>query len=83
MNGCYFESLLKIPLQHGRVQQDLGDAGNSQEFLSSTNHFSLGSRLVLMHVAWNQFIWNAIHDKQQTEFAKPIYQLIQNVNVNL
>ena len=47
------------------------------------NHFSPDSRLVFFHVAWNQFMWNAIHNEQWTEFAELIYQLIQNVNVRM
>ena len=73
MNGCYFDSVLKMPLQHGQVQQDLFGMCNSQEFLSSMNLFCLVLVLVLAHVAWNQFAWNAIHDKQWTEFAELIY----------
>ena len=40
------------------------------------NHFSPGSSLVLAHVAWNRFFWNAIYDEQQVEFAELIHQLI-------
>ena len=75
--------MTKIPLQHRRVQQRLGGTHNSQEFFSSTNFLLPGSNLVLTHVTWNQFIWNATIDKGLNRIAKLIDQLIGNMNVDL
>ena len=47
------------------------------------NHFSPSFSLILMLVAWNQFVWNAIYDKQWAEFTELIDQLIRNMNVDL
>ena len=71
MNGGYFQAVTEVPLQQGRVQQDLFHAHESQKLWSSPNHLLLSSLMVLFHLPEDRFFPNGIHNEQGAEFTEP------------
>ena len=82
MNGGHLESMLEVPLQQGRVQQDTFCARDTQKLLHA--RYCLLSRMlsVHFHVLRDCFFQYGFHDQKRTEFTELLFQTIRGMNVD-